>query len=275
MNRSTYYDQQSRPISNTALRRALLSDVVTKVHAESRATYGVRRVAASLRIDEGLIVNHKLVRRIMRELGLHGLPKRRSRRYWPANAATQDDLVNRVFSAATPNRLWLTDVTEHPTRESILYCCAVLDMCSRKVVGWSIDRRNDADLVTSALSMAAGTRQMTPGETICHSDHGSPYVSWAFTEKLRHHALLGSMGTVGDSFDNAPMESFWGSLQIEVLDRQRWLTFVELAHAIADYIVNFYNPRRRHSSLDYLTPDEFEGLWFPHQSAPTVASLVH
>lgn len=275
MNRSTYRDQQTRLPSNAAIRRLLLTDTIIKVHSESRATYGVRRVTAALRIDEGLIVNKKLVRRIMGELGLHGLPKRRSKRRWPANPATQDDLVNRNFHVNTLNRVWLTDVTEHPTREAILYCCAVLDLCSRKVVGWSIDRRNDADLVTSALSMAAATRATMPGETICHSDHGSPFVSWAFTEKLRHHDLLGSMGTVGDSYDNAPLESFWGSLQIEVLDRQRWLTFVELAHAIADYIVNFYNARRRHSSLDYLTPDEFEGLWFPQQTAPTVISLDH
>ena len=120
--------------------------------------------------------------------------------------------------------------------------------------------------------MAARSRATTPA-TILHSDHGSNFTSWAFSENLRHHQLLGSMGTIGDCYDNAPMESFWGSLQIEVLDRQAWMTRVELAHAIADYIVNFYNPRRRHSSLDYLTPDEFEGLWFPQQLATSVITV--
>jgi len=272
MQRSTYRHQQHRPVTNSEVRRILLADTISRVHAESRSTYGYRRLTAALRIDEGLIVNKKLVSRLMRELGLVGLPKKRSRKRVPASPATNDDLVQRAFHAAAPNELWLTDVTEHPTREGVLFCCAVLDQCSRRVVGWSIDRRNDSNLVNDALTMAARSRATTPA-TILHSDHGSNFTSWAFSENLRHHQLLGSMGTIGDCYDNAPMESFWGSLQIEVLDRQAWMTRVELAHAIADYIVNFYNPRRRHSSLDYLTPDEFEGLWFPQQLATSVITV--
>jgi transposase InsO family protein len=171
---------------------------------------------------------------------------------------TAEDLVNRNFSATSPNSLWLTDITEHNTREGTLYCCVVLDQYSRRVVGWAIDRHNDASLVNAALTMAARER-VTPKDTVLHSDQGSNFTSWSFTQNLKHHKLLGSMGTVGDCFD-APMESFWGSMQIELLNRKKWMTYVELASAIADYIVNFYNPMRRHSSLGYLTPEEFEAV---------------
>ena len=149
--------------------------------------------------------------------------------------------------------------TEHPTREGKVYCCAVLDLFSRKVVGWAIDRRYEATLVNDALSMAAKTRPPSLGSVI-HSDHGTQFTSWAFTENVRRLGLLGSMGTVGDCYDNAPMESFWGSMQIELLNRQKWFTVVELSTAMADYIENFYNPARRHSSISYLTPDECEAL---------------
>jgi len=133
------------------------------------------------------------------------------------------------------------------------------------------DRRNEATLVNDALTMAATSRR-TSKNTVLHSDHGSQFTSWSFTQNLKHHELLGSMGTVGDCFDNAPMESFWGSMQIELLNRRKWLTYVELATAMADYIVNFYNPTRRHSSLDYLTPDEFEALRSDNTQAKTLVT---
>ena len=146
-----------------------------------------------------------------------------------------------------------------PDREGKIYCCAVLDLYSRKVVGWAIDRRCKAALVLDAINKAGASRPTSPA-TVIHSDHGSQFTSWAFTEDVRRMGLLSSMGTVGDCYDNAPMESFWGSMQIELLNRQRWVTINELSSAIVDYIENFYNPARRHSSLDYLTPDEFEEL---------------
>ena len=145
-------------------------------------------------------------------------------------------------------------------REGKVYCCVVLDLFSRKVVGWAIDRRCETALVNDALSMAGQSRVTSPF-TIIHSDHGSQFTSWAFTENVRRYGLLGSMGTIGDCYDNAPMESFWGSMQIELLNRQRWITKVQLSLAIADYIENFYNPQRRHSSLSYLTPNEYENLY--------------
>ena len=239
----------------------------------SRGTYGIRRIRAALFYEHGLVVNTKLVRRLMHEAGLSGLPGKKKGRRNLVGVATHEDLVNRNFTASSPNRLWLTDVTEHNTREGTLYCCVVLDQFSRRVVGWAIDRHNDAVLVNEALSMAARERK-TSTETILHSDHGSGFISWSFSQNLRHHKLLGSMGTVGDCFDNAPMESFWGSMQIELLNRKKWMTYVELAGAIADYIVNFYNPTRRHSSLDYLTPEEFEALRSSINPARTLITVA-
>jgi putative transposase len=269
LNRSTFRHQQTRPPSKREVRRIMLADLVTEIHAASRGTYGVRRIRAALSYERGLIVNRKLIRKVMADVGLAGLPSRKKGRRNLVHMPTQEDLVNRHFAAPAPNRLWLTDVTEHKTREGTLYCCVVLDQFSRRVVGWAIDRRNDAVLVNEALSMAAKTRAISK-DTILHSDHGSGFVSWSYTQNLRHHELLGSMGTIGDCFDNAPMESFWGSMQIELLNRQKWLTCVELAHAIADYIINFYNPSRRHSSLDYLTPDEYEALRSDNNPARTL-----
>jgi putative transposase len=237
----------------------LLADTITELHVASRSTYGSRRMGSALFHERGLVVNRKLIQRIMSEQGLVGLPAQKKGRRSLVNVATSEDLVNRNFSAPATNALWLTDITEHKTREGTLYCCAVLDQCSRRIVGWAIDRRNEATLVNDALTMAASSRTTSP-TTILHSDHGSQFTSWSFTQNLKHHKLLGSMGTIGDCFDNAPMESFWGSMQIELLNRQKWMTCVELATAMADYIVNFYNPLRRHSSLDGLTPDEFEAL---------------
>ena len=188
------------------------------------------------------------------------------------NAPTCEDLVQRDFSATRPNELWLTDITEHPTGEGKLYCCVVLDLYSRKVVGWAIDRRCEAALVNDALAKAGASRSTRPA-TVIHSDHGSqPRLkeSWAFTENVRRLGLISSMGTVGDCYDNAPMESFWGSMQIELLNRQKWRTNLELAIAMADYIEHFYNPARRHSSLGYLTPSEFEDL---HSTTTQQATL--
>ena len=272
LNRSTFRRRLRRHPSNQDVRRALLAVDIEAVHRASRFTYGVRRVHAALLHEHGMVVNHKLVARIMTDLGLHGLPRRRRRRRPLTNIATSEDLLSRNFTAPAVNRVWLTDVTEHKTREGTLYCCAVLDLYSRRVVGWAIDRRNEAALVNDALTMAANSRATT-SQTILHSDHGPQFLSWAFTQNLEHHSLVGSMGTVGDCFDNAPMESFWGSLQVELLDRKTWLTHLELATAIADYIVNFYNPRRRHSSLNYLTPDEFEGLTSSDNPARTLIGV--
>ncbi|GAA0955065.1 hypothetical protein GCM10009550_39300 [Actinocorallia libanotica] len=195
----------------------------------------------------------------MRRAGLAGLPlRRRAKRVPPATTVT--DLVKRDFRRDGPNQLWVTGITEHPAREGKLYCCIVLDAYSRRVVGWAIDSRQRADLATSALGMAIdarGTTGQIPGGII-HADHGTRFTSWTFTERARRAGLLPSLGTVGDPYDNAVAEAFWGRLQIELLDRQRRRTRVELANAIFEYIEGFYNRRRRHSALDWMSPLQFE-----------------
>jgi len=185
--------------------------------------------------------------------GLTGRPK--WRRVKPDQVAI--DLLNRDFTADAPNRKWLTDITEHPTREGKVYCAVVLDVYSRRVVGWSIDSSPTAALVTNALGMAIDTRSPAAG-AIIHSDQGVQYGSWAFTNRAKDSGLIPSMGSIADCYDNAMIEAFWSRMQIELLDRRRWRTRVELANAIFDYIEIFHNRQRRHSSLDMQTPIEFE-----------------
>jgi putative transposase len=259
LGRSTYYKMKFGHPSDRQIRHLLLADGIGEIHARSRGTYGMLRIRAALEIEQGLIVNKKLVWKIMRELGLKGLPGPKKGVKNLKNVRTCEDLVQRSFTATKPNELWLTDITEHPTREGKIYCCAILDLFSRKVVGWAIDRRCESALVIDAINKAKNSRSAS-ASTVIHSDHGSQFTSWAFTENVRRLGLISSMGTVGDCFDNAPMESFWGSMQIELLNRQHWRTNLQLAAGIADYIENFYNVARRHSTLNYLTPTEFEDL---------------
>jgi putative transposase len=151
----------------------------------------------------------------------------------------------------------VTDITEHPTRKRKVYCAVVLDACSRRVAGWSIDAAPTAALVTNALGMAIDARR-PPGSTVIHSDQGSQYGSWAFTRRARDAGLLPSMGAVGTRFDNAVMESFWSRVQVELPDRRAWSTRLEPATARFEYLGLFHNRQRRRSSLGMLTPIEFE-----------------
>jgi putative transposase len=241
----------------------LLLKHIEKVHAESRTTYGSPRVHAELSMALGLPVNVKRVARLMRQAGIQGLYRRRRRgcTVRDRHAEPAVDLVNRQFSVDAPNRLWVTDITEHPTAEGRLYCAAVVDAYSRRIVGWSIAEHIRTELVLDALGMAIIRRSPDHGETILHSDHGTQYTSWAFGQRLRKAGLLGSMGSVGDCYDNAMMESFWGTLQLEVLDRKSWRTREELANAIFEWIECWYNPKRRHSSIGMHSPIDFEKLY--------------
>ena len=170
------------------------------------------------------------------------------------------DLVKREFARPGPNQLWVTDITEHRTREGKVYCAAVLDTYSRRIVGWWIDSSPSAALVTNALGMAIDSRDgagVEPG-TVIHSDHGVQFASWAFTKRAKDSGLVPSMGSIGDCYDNSMIESFWSRMQVELLDRQRWTTRIELANAMFDYIEIWHNRQRRHSSLGMLTPIQFE-----------------
>jgi putative transposase len=253
---SGYYAWRKRPCSPRAVRQAWLTDRIRAVHAASRGTYGARRVQAELVLGQGITVGHQAVERLMRVAGIRGLSGRpRYRRSAPQAAAT--DRVGRQFAREAPDQLWVTDITEHPTREGKVYCAVVLDACSRRVVGWSIDAAPTAALVTNALSMAIEMRRPT-GPTVIHSDQGTQYGSWAFTRRAQEAGLLPSMGAVGTCFDNALMESFWSRVQVELLDRQAWGTRLELSTALFEYLELFHNRQRRHSSLGMLTPVEFE-----------------
>ena len=151
----------------------------------------------------------------------------------------------------------MTDITGHPTREGKLYCAVVLDSCSRRVVGWSIDATPTAALVTNALGMAIQTRTPPTGAVI-HSDQGGQFASWAFTQRAKESGLLPSMGTIVDAYESAVVESFWARMQTELLDRRPWTTRIELANAIFEYLDIFHNRQRRHSALGWRTPVEFE-----------------
>ena len=253
---SGYYDWKTRAPSARSIRHAWLTDLIGQVHDASYGTYGQPRVHAELQRAHGLVVGRNTVMLLMRRAGLSGLPLRRRAKRVPAQK-TVTDLVKRQFTADGPNRLWVTDITEHPTREGKVYCCVVIDVFSRRVVGWAIDTAQRSDLATNALGMAIDSRRPSPG-AIIHGDHGTQFTSWAFTSRAKNAGLLPSLGTVGDPYDNAVVESFWGRMQVELLNRQRWRTRVELANAIFEYIEGFHNRRRRHSALGWASPLEFE-----------------
>jgi transposase InsO family protein len=256
---SGYYAWRARPPSQRSVRHAWLTDLIVEVHQRSRGTYGALRVHAELRLGRGVVVGHNAVALLMRRAGLAGVTGRPKWRHAKPDQVAAD-LVDRNFARAEPNQLWVTDITEHPTREGKVYCAVVLDSFSRRVVGWSIDTTPTAALVTNALGMAID-RRIPPTGAIVHSDQGVQFASWAFTQRARDSGLVPSMGSVGDCYDNAMIEAFWSRMQVELLDRQRWHTRVELATAIFEYLEVFHNRQRRHSSLGMLTPLEFENTF--------------
>jgi putative transposase len=274
---SGYYAWLDRPPSPRSRANVELVEIIREVHDRSRQTYGSPRVHAELRLGHGMAVGRNRVARLMAAHGLVGVHRRRYRhgctRQDPA-ATPFPDLVQREFRAERPDALWVSDITEHPTGQGRLYCAVVLDAYSRRVVGWSIAEHLRTELVTDALEMACLRRNTRPHpptshhspdrpdtattNTVFHSDHGAQYTSWAFGKRLRSAGLLGSMGTVGDCYDNALAESFFATLQNELLDRRAWATRPELANAIFEWIEAWYNPARRHSALDYHSPIHYE-----------------
>ena len=265
--RSGYYEAASRPPSPRSVADAALTATITQIHQMSRCSYGAPRVHAELRLGLGLACSRKRVARLMRAAGLQGIcHRRKSGRHRPA-PAPHDDLVQRRFVADAPNRLWCTDITEHPTGTGKVYCCAVLDVFNRGIVGWSIADHIRAELVVDALQMATWRRHPEPG-TVVHADRGPQYTSWVFGHRLRAAGLLGSMGRVASSVDNTMIESFWSTMQRELLDTRDWDTQEQLASAIFEWIEACYNRTRRHSSLGMFSPVEFEAL---HSAAISAA----
>lgn len=264
---SGYHAARSRPPSRRETADHALISTLREIHRDSRGTYGVRRVHAELRLGRQLTIGHGRVERLMRQAGLQGVHHRRWRRSGGNRLpAVFQDHVQRQFVADRPDKLWVTDITQHRTGEGWVYCAAVIDVFSRRCVGWSIADHLRTELVLDAVDMARIRRR--PEGTVLHSDRGAQFTSWLFGTRMREAGLMGSMGKVASAYDNALMESFWGSMQIELLDRRAWGTRRELATAMFEWIEGFYNRRRRHSALGYLSPDEFETL---HKSAVTAA----
>ena len=261
VSKSAYYawrHHQANPTARMAADRDL-GDLIVKVHDASFGTYGVLRVTAELRLGLGRRVNHKRVQRLMGERGLAGVTRRRQAKGCTRSRPDDprsEDLVHRQFRPAGPDRLWVQDVTQHRSDEGWVYLAVVIDAWSRRVVGWSIADHLRAELVVDAIDMAIMRRR--PAGTTVHGDHGSQYCSWVFGQRLRTAGLMGSMGTVGDALDNAVAESFFASLQCELLDRHHWPTRAGLARAIFQWVEGFYNPTRRHSTLGYLSPVDYE-----------------
>ncbi len=233
-----------------------LRSVIREVHRQSRGTYGSPRVHAELRLGLDVRVGRKRVERLMRAEGLAGVTRRRRKGLTRRDAAAvpSDDLVARQFRPDAPNKLWVADITEHPTAEGKVYCAVVIDAWNRQVVGHAIADHLRAELVIDALDMARWRQRPTPGQTVHHSDHGTQYTSWAFGQRLRQAGIMSSMGSVGDALDNAVAESFFATLQTELLDRGRWTSRAQLAQAIFEWIEVFYNQQRRHSTLGMLSP---------------------
>lgn len=252
-----YYARLKRPPSARARADAALSVRIAEIHRGSRQTYGVPRIYAELKA-QGLRIGRKRVARLMNTAGLYGV----SRRRWVTTtvrdhaAKPAPDLVERNFTAAAPNRLWVADITYIPTWAGFLYLAVVLDAFSRKLVGWAMATHLRTELVLAALDMALGQRR--PAAVIHHSDHGSQYTSLAFGKRCDQAGVRPSMGSVGDCFDNAMCESFFATLECELLDRTSFKTQAEARMAVFDFIEGWYNPHRRHSALDYLSPIDYE-----------------
>jgi len=253
-----YYAWLCRPPSAHAQADAVLSRQVRTVHASSRETYGAPRVHAELRAG-GERHGRKRIARLMREAGLVGASRRRggpvtTRRDKEARPAP--DLVDRDFSATGPNQLWVADITFIPTVTGFLYLAVVLDAWSRRIVGWAMANHLRAELVLDALEMAVGQRR--PRDVIHHSDQGSQYTSLAFGKRCKEAGVRPSMGSVGDAYDNAMCESFFATLECELLERRRFASQAEARMACFSFIEGWYNPVRLHSALGYRSPMAYE-----------------
>jgi putative transposase len=260
--RAGYYAWRRRPPSARRRRDVELERLLRAAFSDSLETYGAPRLHAELRA-RGVRVSKKRVARLMHEAGLQGVSRRgKRRRVVPVSgpaAPPAPDLVRRRFHASCPDELWLADITHVPTWEGWLFLGLVMDVCTRRIVGWSMREDLQAELVVDALGMAV-TRRRPNGRVIHHSDRGSQYASLLFGRSLRESGLLASMGSKGDPFDNAMCESCVSTLKEELIKRRTWKTREQARLAAFTYIETFYNPRRRHSSLGYLSPDEYEKM---------------
>ena len=257
VSRSGFYAWNSRSPSARALADGDLTGRIKTIHQASRQSYGAPRVHAEL-ADAGVRVGRKRVERLMKAAGLKGVSRRRGTRTTIRDERLRpaSDLVDRNFYAHEPNVLWVADITYVPTWAGFLYLAVVLDAFSRRIVGWAMGHNLKAQLVIDAMNMAIGQRK--PRNVIHHSDQGSQYTSVAFGLRCKEAGVRPSMGSVGDAYDNAMCESFFATLECELLDRRKFQTKAEARMAIFEFIEGWYNPARRHSALGYQSPIAYE-----------------
>ena len=266
---SGYYAWLKRPPSKRAQEDAKLTKRVREIHQCSKHTYGAPRIHAELAAT-GVRVGRKRVARLMKAVNLQGVSRRK---YYRTTQRAQKvrpapDLVQRDFSADGPNRLWIADITYLLTWAGPLYLAVVLDVWSRRVVGWAMATHLRTELVLDALAMAI--QQRRPEGVIHHSDQGSQYTSLAFGNRCRQAKIIPSMGSVGDCFDNAMCESFFATLECELLDRYTFRTIADARSFVFEFIEGWYNPHRRHSSIGYLSPLEFERAYAQSLALPSL-----
>ena len=261
VSRSGYYDWCRRPLSARATRNVELTGLIREIHRRSRTTYGAPRVHAELR-RLGEICAKKRVARLMAKEGLVGAHARRKWRTGKPDIAPAPDLVKRNFGPPRPDRVWAADVTQFRTEEGWLHFAGVVDLYSRRVVGWSMGTSADADLVIDALVMAFERRRPDRG-VIHHSDRGAAYTSLAFGNHAAELGIARSFGSTGDCFDNSAVEAVWSTLKRELAwihGRRTWPTRDLLRSAIFDYIEGFYNPERTQRRLGYRSPADYEAM---------------
>jgi len=268
---SGYYAWRKRPASLRKQRDGELLRKIRTLHAASRETYGRPRIFAELK-DEGVRVGGKRVARLMRFAAIVGVSRRKKvfTTVRDRDARPAPDLVERKFAAMEPNRLWIADITYVPTWAGFLFLAVVVDAWSRKVVGWAMETHLRTELVLAALDMALAQRR--PTGVIHHSDQGTQYTSIAFGLRCKEANVRPSMGSVGDAYDNAMCESFFATLEHELLARVRFRTQAEARMAVFDFIEGWYNPRRRHSALGYQSPNDFERS-YARREVPESAEL--
>lgn len=258
VSRSGYYESLSRPASKRSQRDQALKAKIKDSHEQSRGIYGARRILSDLK-DEGEEVSRTRVNRLMKEEKIRSKVKKKFKAttYSDHGKPVFDNVLNREFSPEEPNRVFAGDITYIPTREGWLYLAVFIDLFSKQVVGWSMNKRMKASLVTDALTMAIWNRKPKAG-LIIHSDRGSQYVSDSYRKILSEKQFIGSMSRKGNCWDNAPSESFFHTLKTELVHHEDYRTREEAKQSIFEYIAVFYNRKRKHSSCNYLAPEVYE-----------------
>jgi putative transposase len=255
---SGFYAWDERPLSARARVDIGLTVRIHAIHRRSRGSYGAPNIHMELADDHKIFVGKKRVARLMRAAGLQGVMPKRFVRTTVSDDAhpVTSDLVDREFKADGPDQLWVADITYIPTWAGFLYLAVVLDVWSRKIIGWAIESHLRTELVLAALNAALAQRR--PERVVHHSDHGCQYTSYAFGKRCQEMNVMPSMGSVGDAYDNAMAESFFATLERELLNRRRFKTQAEAKMAVFEWIEGWYNPHRRHSSLGRISPVNFE-----------------